>query len=221
MEHYLAIIGDLIQSREIKDRKAVQKKIEQTFDEINREYNELILSKITLTLGDEFQLLAKPKKGIFALLDTLEMKLGLPFRLGIGYGTLLTDINPEQSIGADGEAFWKARSSIDYVHDKDWNGKNRVRLKGFGEERDLLLNALLATSDTLKSQWTSLQEETFHEMLKRKIYQDSFEQKPFAKQLGISESSLTKRLNAGNIKLYLHARLAIEASMEAYHAETK
>lgn len=221
MEQYLAIIGDLIHSREIEDRKQVQKQIKKAFQTINDDYPELILSKLTLTLGDEFQFLTKPQEGIFELLDQLEMELGLPFRLGIGYGSLLTEINPDISIGADGEAFWNARDAITHVHDKDWSGKSRVRVKGFGEEEDLLLNALLATSDTLKSQWTDLQRETFHEMLKRRIYRESFDQKPFAQELGISESNLSKRLSTSNIKLYLHARRAIESSMEAHHAKTQ
>lgn len=221
MKNYLAIIGDLIQSREIPERKQVQKHIETTFKEINKEFRPLILSQITLTLGDEFQFLAIPKEGLFELLDTLEMKLELPFRLGMGYGSLLTEVNPKLSIGADGEAYWNARKAIDYVHDNDWNGKTRIHLQGFGDEKDMLLNALLDTSDTLKSQWTALQRQTFHAMLSNKIYRDNFEQKPFAQQLGISESSLTKRLSAGNIKLYLHARLVIEKTMEAHHVSIK
>lgn len=39
-------------------------------------------------------------------------------RFGIGVGKILTDINPELSIGADGPAYWHARKAINYIHQK-------------------------------------------------------------------------------------------------------
>lgn len=217
----ISVIGDLIQSRDIKDRKQVQQRILNVFEKINQKYENIILSKLTLTLGDEFQVILKPHRDIMKLLDDLEGQLKLPFRLGIGYGSLLTTINPELSIGADGETFWHAREAIEYIHDKDWNGRSRVRIQGFGKERDELLNALLATTDALKYQWTDLQRETFEALLEQDLYQSVFDQKSFAKRLKISSSSLTKRLNAGNIKLYIHARNRLGRTIEAWHAETQ
>ena len=218
MAQYLAVIGDLIGSRGIAGRRGVQQRIEQVFDDINREYRDLIASRLTLTLGDEFQLIARPDGGVLQLLDELERRLELPFRVGIGYGGLLTDIHYERSIGADGEAFWHARDAIEKVHDYNWHGRQRTCVQGYGTLEDELLNALFAASDALRAGWTALQRETFHRMLEEGIYEAQFDQRSFAATLGITESALSRRLSAGNIKIYLNSRAAIARSLEAWHA---
>mgnify|MGYP001481708796 CR=1 FL=1 len=217
---YIALIGDLIHSRRIEDRLSVQEHIKKVFSAISTDYSDCVVSRLTLTLGDEFQALLKPDKEIFLLLDDLEYRLGLPFRSGLGYGTLLTEIDPKISIGADGEAFWNARSAIENVREKSWGGRSRVRIEGLAERQEVV-NALFLLSDAIKLDWTQLQKETFGELLKRKIYSESFEQKSLAEDLSISQSSLSKRLSSSGIKLYLHARNVLGEELEAWHARTE
>lgn len=52
---YVAIIGDIKNSRELQDRKQVQEKLEAVLNEINDTYDADIASKFLITLGDEFQ----------------------------------------------------------------------------------------------------------------------------------------------------------------------
>lgn len=212
----IAVIGDLIGSRSLPDRRNVQQQLQHALMEVNSAYAEIIESKFTLTLGDEFQGIVRPDPRVFALLDTLESRLPWDFRVGLGYGEILTSIDPELSIGADGPAYWRAREAIDHVHDKNWNGKNRIRICGFGADKDALLNALFVTTDALKASWTRLQRDTFSAMLARGIYRTEFDQQSFAEELGISASALTRRLNAGNIKIYLHGRTTAGESIEAW-----
>ena len=86
-------------------------------------------------------------------------------------------------------------------------------LIGLKDGWDDTFNSLLEAADTIKRGWTALQDETFRGMIKRGIYSDSFEQKAFAQAIGISESSLTKRLYAGNIKFYIRLRKTVESGV--------
>ena len=67
MTNYIALIGDIIDSKQVKDRAMLQKTMQDTFDHINSKYDAIIHSKFTLTLGDEFQALLKPSQNIFEL----------------------------------------------------------------------------------------------------------------------------------------------------------
>ncbi len=53
---YCAIIGDLINSKEIKNRKELQENLKLLLKNINNKYN-CIETDFTITLGDEFQAL--------------------------------------------------------------------------------------------------------------------------------------------------------------------
>lgn len=216
MTSYVALIGDIIQSKQVTNRSQLQETINHAFETIHKLYPDLVQSKFTLTLGDEFQALLTPSKTIFKLLDHLEMLIPVSFRFGLGYGTLTTDFNKDVSIGADGLAYWHAREAIDIIHDKNWSGKTKGYVVTKDDKFDRTINNLLLLSDTLKDEWTDLQRKTFEQMLNKEIYTDDFNQKEFADELGISASSLSKRLNVGNIKIYLHSRNTMGYLLEEF-----
>lgn len=220
MKHF-AIIGDIIQSKEVEDRDKLQETINQAFNAIQTKYPHLIQSKFTLTLGDEFQALLTPSKQIFELLDHLEKLIPVPFRYGIGYGTLSTDYDKNVSIGADGPAYWYAREAIEFIHEKNWSGKTKGYIVTKDKTFDMTMNNLILLSDTLKDEWTDLQKKTFEQMLDEDIYTENFNQKLFAETLDISPSSLSKRLNKGNIKIYLHTRNTMGYLLEEFHEFSK
>ncbi|HHT25240.1 MAG TPA: SatD protein [Clostridiaceae bacterium] len=219
MDNYLVIIGDLIGSRQIedKDRSRLQRKIKFAFNEINVTFKSLIVSKLMLTLGDEFQSILKIDSQIFQMIDKIQLSIDHPFRLGIGYGEITTQIDPEFSIGSDGPAFWNARKAVEDVHKNNWNGRCNLMFKGSDFKKDELINTLILNSETLKTMWTETQYQTFKTILNLGIYQDDFIQKDVAEFADISESSLSKRLTKGNIKIYLHTRKIIGKLLEGYH----
>lgn len=220
MENYLAIIGDIIQSKQIDDRAKLQEKIQTVFGHIDSKYSDIIQSKFTLTLGDEFQALLKPSKEIFELLEELEYLIPVPFRYGLGYGILNTDFDKDVSIGADGPAYWNAREAIEKIHDHNWSGKTNGYIVTKDDVFDQTFNNFILLSDTLKNDWTNLQKETFHALLEEGIYSNEFSQKKFADSLGITPSSLSKRLNNGNIKIYLHTRNTMGHLLEVFDEST-
>ena len=53
-ENTWVIIGDLIDSRNIKNRKKAQQNLNFVLEKVNKKYCELILVPFKITLGDEF-----------------------------------------------------------------------------------------------------------------------------------------------------------------------
>jgi hypothetical protein len=109
----IALIGDIIASRSIKDRAQVQEKLNKFFLNINNSNREL-LSPFTITLGDEFQALYSQADSIFKdIWKILEILFPVTVRFSIGIGNLTTKINKKQAIGMDGPAFHFARKGLD------------------------------------------------------------------------------------------------------------
>ena len=108
------IIGDIVHSSAIRKRSEFQKKFKRVVEELNRRCN--LASPYTVTLGDEFQAVYRDATLILDHAFTLIAKL-LPHRLriSIGVGPLTTELNPRQSIGMDGPAFYVARAGIELL----------------------------------------------------------------------------------------------------------
>lgn len=52
--NYFAVIGDIIDSKKINNRYQVQKTLETCLNDLNNEYQAVLVSKFSITLGDEF-----------------------------------------------------------------------------------------------------------------------------------------------------------------------
>ena len=102
---YIALIGDLIESKQLKNRKQAQKDLQDMMAVLNQDYRDYLVSPFTVTTGDEFQALLRPNPEIMQLLDQIALGFPHPIRFGLGLGEIVTDINREQSIGADGPAY--------------------------------------------------------------------------------------------------------------------
>lgn len=213
MEKYITIIGDLINSKQIKNRNIFQDELNQIFSKINKKYKNSIVSNFTITVGDEFQAILFPGADLLKILDELYITISYNFRLGIGYGEITTKINPKLSIGADGNAFWNAREAIEYIYTNNYKDKCNIYFIS-KNEYDSSINTLFLLTETLKKQWTKLQKETFSKMITNNIYNEEFNQQEFANKIGITESSLSKRLTLSNIKIYLKGRKEISKIME-------
>ena len=184
---YIAISGDLISSKAITNRPKSQKQLQNLLNQINKKYKELLKSAFTITTGDEFQAL------LVQIID--EIALGFkPYqiRFGVGSGSILTEINPEQSIGSDGPAYWHARAAIDYIHDKNDYGSNHLAVDLEDTETSQQINAILAACEFIKSKWTVTQYEVIDGLLQK-----------MAEKLDLSPSSFNKRLKSSGLKIYL------------------
>lgn len=156
----IALIGDIVASKELARRDAVQKKLGSVLAEINRTSGGLA-SPYTLTLGDEFQSVYRRADSLFA--DIITIMAGVhpvQVRFAVGVGELATKINPKQALGMDGPAFHRARAALAELKDTErllriageadaWRLANHVlslvshRIDGWERNRLLILAGLL------------------------------------------------------------------------------
>ena len=213
---YLALIADVIDSKMVQERFDLQKQLEKTLQTMNELFGEFLASSFTLTLGDEFQALLKADAPVFQIIDTLRSELTpTQLRFGIGLGEIVTDIDPLQSIGADGPAYWNARAAINLVHQKNDYGNTQIYFSSGKEKQDFFVNALIASGEAIRSGWRGSQEEILLDLLKRCVYSENFSQQDLAQSLEINPSALSKRLKSSSIRVYLRGRAAALASIQS------
>ena len=213
---YLALIADVIDSKMVQERFNLQKQLEKTLRKMNELFGDYLASCFTLTLGDEFQALLKVDAPVFQIIDTLRSELRpTQLRFGIGLGEIATAIDPLQSIGADGPAYWNARAAINLVHQKNDYGNTQIYFSSGNDSKDLLVNALIASGEAIRSGWRGSQEEILLDLLKRFVYSENFSQQDLAQSLDINPSALSKRLKSSSIRVYLRGRAAALASIQA------
>ena len=213
---YLALIADVIDSKMVQERFDLQKQLEKTLQTMNELFGEFLASNFTLTLGDEFQALLKVDAPVFQMIDTLRSELTpTQLRFGIGLGEIVTDIDPLQSIGADGPAYWNARAAINLVYQKNDYGNTQIYFSCGKEKQDFFVNALIASGEAIRSGWRGSQEEILLDLLKRCVYSENFSQQDLAQSLAINPSALSKRLKSSSIRVYLRGRAAALASIQS------
>lgn len=213
---YLALIADVIDSKMVQERFDLQKQLEITLQKINGLFADYLASCFTLTLGDEFQALLKVDAPVFQIIDTLRSELTpTQLRFGIGLGEIVTAIDPLQSVGADGPAYWNARAAINFVHQKNDYGNTQIYFSSGKENQDFFVNALIASGEAIRSGWRDSQEEILLNLLKRSVYSESFSQQDLAQSLAINPSALSKRLKSSSIRVYLRGRAAALASIQS------
>ncbi len=109
---YLALIGDIVDSKSLAGRDAFQKRLLASLRAAS-DRKPRLASPYTITLGDEFQAVYRSADhlwlDIFSILADLHP---VEARFGIGLGELTTAINPKQALGMDGPAFHRAREAI-------------------------------------------------------------------------------------------------------------
>ena len=132
---YCAIIGDIIQSKELADRAGVQAKLQETLTQINRRYEKVLASDCTITLGDEFQALLYTPVPAFELIEEVQRRMHpVRLRFGVGVGEITTPISRRLAIGADGPAYHYARAALLYRQvERDWTGSQREKIAAYLE----------------------------------------------------------------------------------------
>lgn len=218
--NYIAIIGNIIHSKQVSQRSNIIEGLKQQLHSINYSFSQNLASPFTLTKGDEFQALCKPNPHIFLMIDQIQLAFRdqLEIKFGIGLGEILTVIDPKQSIGVDGPAYWEAQKAIKVIQDKDDYGSSLVAFSSEYKQIDRVINPLLTSSDFIKATWNSSQTDLFEFLISNKVYQEEFKQKPIAEKMKLSQSAFTKRLKSSGIKLYFRNRkTALDLILQLSH----
>lgn len=212
---FVAIIGDIRGSRSLTQRREIQENLGTILQEINEGFEADIAAKFLITLGDEFQGLLFDGRSLLKIIEKIKMSLyPVTFRFGIGMGRITTDIYPEMALGADGPAFYRARSAIELLKENESKKKAVLSDLSFRfEEKSSTTERLLNTAFTLlyslEHTWTDRQREIITDQL---FHQDG--QKASALRLGITQSAVHKALSAGSYYTYEKALKEITSVME-------
>lgn len=207
---YCAVIGDIIRSKEIKKRLAIQDKLEKTLNDINREYGDCIASNFAITLGDEFQGLLNDTGNLMSIVETIKFELyPVKIRFGIGIGQIYTKIDRYFPIGADGPAYHNARKMIEEIKKLErrkmrYNADIKIGL-GDNLSSERLINVSLSLCSFIEGKWTKRQREIIYEFLMNESNQSAI-----AKKYGVSQSTIQRSLKSSGFYNYLYARNEIQ-----------
>lgn len=168
---YIAIIGDVKNSKRIEERGKFQNKLNNILNKINEMYSDSISSNFTITLGDEFQGLLHSGEHVMEIIQYIKKESHpIKIRFGIGIGAITTDINSAISIGADGPAYYKARDSIEQLKvlekkNESTYGDIQIKIDGDNHLQELSLNSILKLMYCIEKDWTKKQSEVVNYVL--------------------------------------------------------
>lgn len=217
---YIAVIGDIKESKKITNRSEVQKKLKQILEKINDKYTDDISSKFMITLGDEFQGLLCNGKNIMNIIFEIERKMyPVKIRFGVGAGTITTAVNKEMSIGADGPGYYNARNAIEIIKEnekkKQTNAADiRFEAEGSNQATTIMINTILSLLTVIKNSWSDRQREIIWDMLQ---YQDN--QVDAANRFKIKQPAIQKSLAKGKYYAYKDALDTIERALSEIRRE--
>ena len=203
---YIAIIGDIKDSKKIENRNEVQQKLNAILKKINMEYKEEISSNFIITLGDEFQGLLCNGARVMEIITEIETRLyPINIRFGVGIGAITTEINREYAIGADGPGYYSARSAIENL--KENEKKKKINVGNIRFEADVenyltisMLNTITSLMMAIKENWSERQREVIYDRLT-----SGESQVEAAKRLGVKQSTVQKILAKGKYYAYKDA----------------
>lgn len=188
--NYCAIIGDIVGSRDIKNRQEVQDQFNTALKKANKKYDSYIASNFLVTLGDEFQGLLHTPSLSLEIIEFIRGKM-YPVELvfGIGIGPMETKFSKKSSVGSDGPAYWYARKMVEKAKYK----KPSICLFSNSPE-DELINSLILFVETSTNSQTKKQQEVV------KLYNQFGSQYKVAEKLNISQSAVSGTLQKAFFK---------------------
>jgi predicted DNA-binding protein YlxM (UPF0122 family) len=196
--NYCAIIGDIVGSRNIKNRQEVQDRFEDVLKMANNKYDRYVASNFMVTLGDEFQgLLYKPSLSLEVIEFIREKMYPVELVFGIGIGPMETKFSKSSSVGSDGPAYWYARKMVEKAKSK----KPSICLFSDSPE-DEIINSLILIIESCSNSRTNKQQEIV------KLYKELGSQYKVAERLNISQSAVSGTLQKAFFK-------EIESSIES------
>lgn len=204
---YIAIIGDIKNSKELENRRDTQIKLNSVLNNINAKYKSVISAKFMITLGDEFQGLLCRGDGALDIIEEIQRAMyPVKIRFGIGVGQITTEINAEMAIGADGPGYYKAREAIEMLKNSEYRNKTQaanIRIEVENDENSItiMLNTIFSLMAVIQNNWSKRQREIVWA-----YEQYGGSQLECAERLNISQSSVQRSLINSNYYAYKDAK---------------
>jgi len=189
LTNYAVITGDIIRSRQAKDRMELQSDVETKLSFINTEFAPDVAVNFQITLGDEFQGLVKNLAAIPTITSTLREQLyPIKVRLSIGIGAITTKMNNIIS-KMDGPAFHLSREGIGQI------SQDREKITIYltrDKEVNRIFDAITVLTDIL------LQKRTDKQWQAIRLYRKERNLKIVAAELNVKFQNVHKRLQSAH-----------------------
>jgi hypothetical protein len=203
---YIAVIGDIIESKKLPDRYEAQRKLKHVLEDVNAQYSEYIESRFMITLGDEFQGLLKNGEKATRIIEYIQIKMyPVEIRFGVGIGKIDTEINPLMPFGADGSAYHNARRMINTLKSSQKRNKSSdadimIASDGNYSDLELLVNTILSLCTVIKQKWTERQREIAYDCI---LHGDN--QNEAAARMNTIQPNIQKALSKADYYSYKNA----------------
>lgn len=131
MQVYGVVTMDIVKSRDIRNRRELQKKLYSYLNSLSEKYAGILVCPVSFVLGDEWELITHKPYECYNLIHEIQQKLWnyeINCYAGIGIGSLSTEVSNDIRM-MDGQCFHLARQAINiakegkhpaqkYIHSK-------------------------------------------------------------------------------------------------------
>ncbi|HOX25408.1 MAG TPA: SatD family protein [Candidatus Krumholzibacteria bacterium] len=202
---YLALSGDLRKSRHLRDRAAVQERLETALHQANRRFTGSLAVPLGVVQGDAFQALIAEPAVTIALLVALEQDLQpARFRVGLGWGPLTTPLRASTA-SMDGPAFHLASAALESARTDDaW-----LAIRGVAPADAEAVDGVAALLGAVRFAWSVAQSRA---VAARRLHSTS---KAAAESAGVSPSAISRALKAAHYPAVLRAEAVLAGLLQA------
>jgi hypothetical protein len=204
MKDYFILMADIVDSRR-SDQNKLMTNFKIIINETNHKNNELMLSPLTITLGDEFQGVVNSVKAAIKLMFFIEEKIihldaGFKLRYVLVEGKIDTPINKNVAYEMLGDGLTQAREALN-VHKKSniryyFNLRNECK-------SEALVNSMFLYQSIVDDWKISKDYDLINKFIKLRDY------KLVAEQLGKTRSQIWKREKSLKIEEYFSVKSVI------------
>lgn len=205
---WLALLADLVGSRRVADRAAVQRRMLQTVEALNARHAGDLAAPLAVSRGDEVQGLFENRSAVVPVVVELADALHpVEWCCGLGWGGLSTPLGAEV-VRLDGPAFHGARAALERAQaDGRW-----LAVEGIGGATGQALESVFALMQALRHRWTDRQTE-FIRAVRGEL------QKDVAARFDVSPSTVSESLKAAGFGAVREGEAAAEALLSKFASE--
>ena len=204
----VVVIGDIVRSKRMRDRAAVQRKLKEVLKEINRVHKGLIEADFMLTGGDSFEGVVKGISAGYSIFKEIERRLGpIEVRGSIGAGEIETDWS-ESVVEMDGPAFHRARRGLS----QGKSIKSDLQIITGDERFDDMINNVLALLRAVESKWTEHQREVIEYIASH----EGLSQAEIARRFKVTQPAIAKVLSATRWRAVKRSRKFLEERLREW-----
>lgn len=204
----VAIIADVVNSKDIKERNDFQLKLKILLESINDRFESDFASKFRISYGDEFEALLHGADHVLLIIDEINLSLyPIKVRWGIGVGEMATTSSILSYRELDGSSYRNARQALEHVKKHNYYGNSLCRLQTLSKNTMVedFVNSMFQLQDSIRLSWTFDQSNIVQYLIKDYNYH-SFVQKAVAETLDLSQQRISNVLAATSYKQYAQSR---------------